>query len=106
MDPSEPFTPNIHNRTPKPLKKKKSIKFEKKLKLKDNVKIDPIAIKQLRALTSEALLPKHTNTCTRQQAKLMEELNNCFEEKDDEILAITDIFEDNIDSRDKDPAKI
>lgn len=33
------FTTNIHNQTPKPLKKKKPIKLEKKLKLEDDVKI-------------------------------------------------------------------
>lgn len=36
----------------------------------------------------------------------MEELNNCFKDRDDEISAIKDVFKNIIDSKGEDPIEI
>ena len=105
-DPSEPSTPNIHHRTPKPLKKEKPIKLEKKLKLENDVKIEPTATKRPRALSSETSPPKRPYTRTRRQAKVMEELDNRLEEGDDEFPVIEDALEGAIGSGDEDLTEI
>lgn len=90
----------------KAIKKKQPIKLKIKLKLENDIKIEPIAIKQPRALFSQTLPPKRLNTCTKQQTKVMKKLNNCLEDWNDGISAIKDVLKDAIDSKIEDSTEI
>lgn len=106
LNPRKFSTPNIHYQIPKPLKKEKSIKINNKFKLENNVRIELTITKQSRTLFSKILASKQFYIYTREQIKVIKELDNYFKKRDNKFLIVEDIFEGAIDYRVEDFTKI